>query len=188
MKRRLLLGISGASGAPIAVELLRQLQKKETIETHLIISRGAQLTIPQETGLTVSEVSAMADQVYDNYDIGAKPASGSFATDGMIVAPCSMKTAAGIISGYSDSLLLRAADVTLKERRKLVLVARESPLSTIHLRNLYGLSQLGAVIMPPVLTYYRHPETIGDCTEYTVQRILRQFELSEDCYEWEGLE
>lgn len=107
--------------------------------------------------------------------------------EGMIIVPCSMKTAAGIVSGYSDNLLLRAADVMLKERRRLVLVARESPLSTIHLRNLYELSQMGVVIMPPMLTYYNRPETVQECTVHTVQRILRQFQLSDDCYEWEGM-
>ena len=107
--------------------------------------------------------------------------------EGMIIVPCSMKTVAGIVSGYSENLLLRAADVMLKEHRKLVLVARESPLSTIHLRNLYEMSQIGGIIMPPMMTYYNHPKTIEDCTRHTVQRILRQFDLNEDCYEWEGM-
>ena len=106
---------------------------------------------------------------------------------GMIVVPCSMKTVAGVVSGYSDNLLLRAADVCLKERRKLVLVAREAPLSTVHLRNLYEASQLGAVILPPVLTYYNHPESLADCTRHTVNRILSQFDLDEESYQWEGM-
>ncbi len=105
----------------------------------------------------------------------------------MIVVPCSMKTAAGICSGYSDNLLLRAADVCMKERRKLVLVARESPLSTIHLRNLYELSQMGAVILPPMLTYYNHPASLEDCTRCTVSRVLAQFGLDEESYEWSGM-
>ncbi|MDY3918225.1 MAG: UbiX family flavin prenyltransferase [Candidatus Limivivens sp.] len=187
MKKRLVVGMSGASGAPIAVELLRQLHKIEEVETHLIVTRGAQLTLEQETGLTLGEVRELADVCYENDSIGAGPASGSFRTEGMIIVPCSMKTVAGIVSGYSENLLLRAADVTLKERRKLVLVARESPFSTIHLRNLYELSRMGAVIMPPMLTYYQKPKSLEECTRFLVQRLLRQFELGEDVYEWEGM-
>lgn len=187
MKKRLLIGMSGASGAPIAVELLRRLQRQEMVESHLIITRGAELTLRQETELSLEEVKALADVYYENDSIGARPASGSFQMEGMIIVPCSMKTVAGIVSGYSDNLLLRAADVTLKERRKLVLVARESPLSTIHLRNLYEMSRFGAVIMPPMMTYYNHPRTVEDCTVHTVQRILRQFQINEDGYEWEGM-
>lgn len=187
VKKRILIGMSGASGAPLTIELLRQLQRKEEIESHLIITRGAQLTLEQETDLTLEQVKALADVVYDNSSIGARPASGSFRTEGMILVPCSMKTVAGIVSGYSDNLLLRAADVTLKERRKLVLVARESPLSTIHLRNLYELSQMGGIIMPPMLTYYHKPKSLEECTVHMVQRILRQFDWNEDTYEWEGM-
>lgn len=179
--------MSGASGAPIAVELLRRLQKQEAVESHLIITRGAELTLRQEMDLTLDAVKELADVYYENDNIGAGPASGSFRMEGMIIVPCSMKTAAGIVSGYSDSLLLRAADVMLKERRKLVLVARESPFSTIHLRNLYELSRLGAIIMPPMMTYYNHPNTIEDCTIFTAQRILQQFHLNEECYEWKGM-
>jgi polyprenyl P-hydroxybenzoate/phenylacrylic acid decarboxylase-like protein len=186
-KRRLLIGISGASGAPLAVELLRQLQREEDVETHLVMTRGAELTLQQETDLSVETVKAMADICYENDSIGARPASGSFRMDGMIIVPCSMKTVAGIASGYSDNLLLRAADVMLKERRKLVLVARESPLSTIHLRNLYELSQMGAVILPPMLTYYDHPQSIEACTAHMADRILSQFGLDERAYEWEGM-
>ncbi|MDO4336867.1 MAG: UbiX family flavin prenyltransferase [Eubacteriales bacterium] len=187
MKKRLLVGMSGASGAPIAVELLRQLQKQEFVETHLIITTGAELTLRQETELSLDEVKSLADVYYENDKIGARPASGSFRMEGMIIVPCSMKTVAGIVSGYSENLLLRAADVMLKERRKLVLVARESPLGTVHLRNLYEMSRIGGIIMPPMLTYYNHSKTIEDCTRHMVQRILRQFDLSEDCYEWEGM-
>lgn len=187
MKKRLLVGMSGASGAPIAVELLKQLQKEESVATHLNVTRGAELTLQQETELSLEDVKALADVAYENDNIGARPASGSFQMEGMVIVPCSMKTVAGIVSGYSDTLLLRAADVMLKERRRLVLVARESPFSTIHLRNLYELSQLGGIVMPPMLTYYNHPESLEDCTRYTVQRILRQFGLNTDAYEWEGL-
>ena len=187
IKRRLLIGMSGASGAPLTVELLKQLQKKENIETHLIITRGAEMTLRQETDLSLDEVRALADVFYENDCIGARPASGSFCMEGMIIVPCSMKTVAGIVSGYSDNLLLRAADVTLKERRKLVMVARESPFGTIHLRNLYEISQMGGIVMPPMMTYYHRPKSVEECTLHMVERILRQFDLSEDTYEWEGM-
>lgn len=189
MDKRLIIGMSGASGAPLTVELLRQLRDRHPeIETHLIVTRGAELTLAQETAVPLEALQALASVCHANSGIGAAPASGSFRTMGMIVVPCSMKTVAGIVSGYSDNLLLRAADVTLKERRKLVLVARESPLSTIHLRNLYEASQLGAVIVPPMLAYYNHPATLEDCTRYTVGRILSQFGLDEDNYVWEGMD
>lgn len=187
MKRRLIVGMSGASGAPLAVELLRQLRKSKEVETHLIMTRGAMLTLRQETDMTAEQVKELADVCYENDSIGAGPASGSFQTEGMIIVPCSMKTAAGIVTGYSDNLLLRAADVTLKERRKLVLVARESPLSTVHLRNLYEISQMGGIVMPPMMTYYYRPKSVEECTVYTVKRILMQFGLGGDTYEWEGM-
>ena len=177
MKKRIIVGISGASGIPIAVEVLKQLKNVPEIETHLIYTRGAEMTIPLETESSLGDIINLADVVHDNANIGAGPASGTFRTMGMIVVPCSMKTLAGIVSGYSDNLLLRAADVTLKERRKLVLVTRECPLGTIHLRNMYEASQLGAVILPPVLSYYNHPASLEDCTRHIAGKILDQFEL-----------
>lgn len=189
MDKRLIIGMSGASGAPLTVELLRRLRAHHPeVETHLILTRGAKMTLAQETDVTEAALKALACVSHDNENIGAAPASGSFKTMGMIVVPCSMKTVAGIVTGYSDNLLLRAADVCLKERRKLVLVARESPLSTIHLRNLYEASQAGAVILPPVTAYYRRPKSIEDGTRYTVSRILAQFDLDEDGYQWEGMD
>ena len=185
MEKRLMIGISGASGAPIAVALLKALKETE-IETHLMITHGGELTLQQECGL--QEISGLADVIYDNHEIGAGPASGSFQTMGMVVVPCSMKTVAGIHSGYSDNLLLRAADVTLKERRKLVLVTRECPLSTIHLRNVYELSQMGAVILPPMLTYYQKPKTMDDMTNHIVGKILDQFGMdTPKFHRWEGM-
>lgn len=177
MKKRLVVGISGASGIPIAVEVLRQLKNLPDIETHLVYSKSAEMTIPLETKETLTDIREMADVVYDNNNIGAGPASGTFRTIGMIVVPCSMKTLAGIVSGYSDNLLLRAADVTLKERRRLVLVTRECPMGTVHLRNMYEASQLGAVILPPVLSYYNHPVSLEDCTRHIAGKILDQFGL-----------
>lgn len=186
MAEGLIIGISGASGAPVAVCLLKELRRMQ-VKTHLVISTGGEMTIEQETGCSVEEVKQLADEVYDNRNLGAALASGSFKTQGMIVVPCSMKTLAGIHSGYSDNLLLRAADVTLKERRRLVLVTRECPLGTIHLRNMYELSQMGAVILPPVLSFYQKPETLEDMTIHIAGKILDQFGL--ECRgfrRWEG--
>jgi len=188
MAERIIIGMSGASGAPLTVELLRQLhQRHPEVETHLVVTRSAALTLEAECAMRVAQLEAMATVCYDNDAVGAAIASGSFRTRGMIVIPCSMKTVAGIVSGYSDSLLLRAADVCLKERRKLVLVARETPLSAVHLRNLYEASRLGVVIMPPVPAYYRKPLTVAECTEYTVRRALAQFDLDDEGYEWRGM-
>ena len=186
MADRLVVGVSGASGAPIAVELLRALRELG-VESHLVITHGGELTVSHETGLTVEQFMALAHTVYNPDDIGAAPSSGSWRSMGMVVVPCSMKTAAGIHSGYSDNLLLRAADVTLKEHRRLVLCPRETPLSSIHLRNLYELSRDGAVILPPVLSYYQKPECIEDMTEHIVGKILDMFSLEYPRFRrWEG--
>lgn len=185
----MIVGISGASGMPIAYELLRQLHQQKEIEVHLVYSRGAEMTIRQELSCGISELESLADCVHSNDNIGASIASGSFRTDGMVVVPCSMKTLAGIVSGYSDNLLLRAADVVLKERRKLVLVTRECPFSTIHLRNLYEASQAGAVILPPMLSYYNHPQSVQDCTNHIVGKIMDQFGLEfQQFRRWGGMD
>lgn len=178
--QRIVIGLSGASGMPIAIRLLEALRENKDIETHLVMTKGAAETIRQETKYTADEVKDLADVVYRLEDIGAAVASGTFKTVGMIVVPCSMKTVAGIASGYSDNLLLRAADVVLKERRKLVLVARETPLNMIHLKNLYTLSQAGAIILPPMQTYYNLPETIDDMIDHTVGKILDCFDVEYD--------
>lgn len=183
---RIIIGISGASGAPLAIEVLKAL-KETHMESHLMITKGGELTIEQECDITVEEVKNLADAVYDNTNVGAALASGSYQTTGMVVVPCSMKTVAGIHSGYSDNLLLRAADVVLKERRKLVLVTRECPLSSIHLRNMYELSQMGAVILPPVLSYYNHPGSMEDAARHIVGKILDQFQIEyKNFRRWEG--
>lgn len=185
--KQLIVGISGASGAPLAVELLKQLKVHPDWETHLVMSDGGKLTLTQETDISVEECCQLADVVYDNRSIGAAIASGSFRTEGMVIVPCSMKTVAGIASGYSDNLLLRAADVMLKERRKLVLVARESPLNAIHLRNLLEVTRAGAIVMPPMLAYYQKPQTVADMTGQVVGRILDQFEIPYDSlFRWKG--
>lgn len=186
-KQRLIIGVSGASGAPLAVELLKQLKKQSALETHLVCTKGAELTIPEETGLSLAEFHALADVVYDNSAVGDRIASGTYRSLGMIVIPCSMKTLAGIVNGYSDNLLLRAADVTLKEHRRLILVPRECPLSQIHLRNLQEAAQAGAIIVPPVLSYYNHPVSVEDCTRHIVGKVLDLFDLEGDAYHrWEG--
>ena len=178
MKKRLVVGISGGSGIPLATELLSQLQKIEEIETHLVYTRGAEITAAQESELSMEEICALADVVYDNKDIGAAIASGTYRTAGMVVVPCSMKTVAGIASGYSDNLLLRAADVTLKEQRPLVLVARETPMNAIHLRNLAQLASVpGITLMPPMMTYYHNPRTIDDMEDQLIGKIFDRFGL-----------
>lgn len=174
-RKRIIIGITGASGAPIAIELLKTLKTLQEVETHLICTDTGKQTIFHETQLSLKDVEDMADVIHDNHDLGASIASGSFKTEGMIVVPCSMKTVAGIATGYSDNLLLRAADVAIKEKRKLILVARECPLSQIHLRNMLELSNMGVCILPPVLSYYNHPVTIQDATNYIVGKILDQF-------------
>ncbi len=186
MRNRLIIGVTGASGAPLAVELLRQLQNIPQVDTHVILSQCGEMTLEHEMNMTRQQLEGLCTRLYDNQDYGAGPASGSFKTLGMVIIPCSMKTLAGVVSGYCDTLLLRAADVTLKERRKLVLVPRECPFSTIHLRNLHEISQLGAVVIPPVPAYYNHPTTIEDVNRHIAEKVLSQFDLGE-VREWTGM-
>ncbi|MDD4599454.1 putative UbiX-like flavin prenyltransferase [bioreactor metagenome] len=176
-KKRLVIGMSGASGAILGIQLLQILRESPDYETHLVISKGAEETILQETDYKLAEVIALADQVYDINNIGAGIASGTFRTAGMIVIPCSMKTVAGIACGYADNLLLRAADVTIKEGKRLVLATRECPLSAIHLRNMLTLAELGAFIMPPMVTYYNNPMTITDMNRHIIGKILEKFDI-----------
>lgn len=180
-KERIIVGISGASGAPVAVALLREL-KRAQMEVHLIVTDGGWRTISEETEMTREDICALADAVYDNMDIGAPPASGSWKAAGMIVAPCSMKTLAGIHSGYSENLLLRAADVTIKEGRKLVLMPRECPMSPIHLRNQYELAMMGVVMIPPVLSFYNHPDSLDDAIKHIVGKVLDRFGIETEGY------
>lgn len=173
--QRLVIGMSGASGAILGIEILKVLRKNPEWETHLVISKGAEQTIHQETKYTLVEVMNLADKAYEIKDIGASIASGTFKTEGMIIVPCSMKTVSGIACGYSDNLLLRAADVIIKERRKLVVVARESPFSQIHLKNMLYLAELGAIIMPPMVTYYNNPVDLDDMNRHIIGKILDKF-------------
>lgn len=187
MTKRLLIGITGASGAPLALELLTLLTRHPEVEAHVILSQCGELTLSHETGLVREELRPLCHTLYDNLDCGAGPASGSFETLGMVIIPCSMKTLAGVVTGYCDSLLLRAADVTLKEGRPLVLVPRECPFSTLHLRNLTTASELGATIVPPVPAYYNHPKTVADINRQVAAKALSRFGL-ETVKEWTGME
>jgi 4-hydroxy-3-polyprenylbenzoate decarboxylase len=173
---RLIVGISGATGTILGVRLL-QVLKQQNVETHLILSNWGARTLVHETSYSVTRVQEMATKCYGAQDYGAAVSSGSFVTDGMVVCPCSVRSLAAIAHGYGDSLIHRAADVILKERRKLVLVVRETPLSDIHLENMLKLSRMGAIIFPPVPAFYNHPKTIDDLVDQTVLRIMDQFDL-----------
>lgn len=178
MKKRIIVGITGASGIPLAVRLLKELKKLPEVETHLVYTKGAEMTAEFECGCNMEEIRVLSDVCYDNENVGAAIASGTYHTEGMIVLPCSMKTVSGIAHGFSDNLLLRAADVTIKEQRRLILAVRETPLSPIHLENMLGLSRLTNVsIMPPVLSYYHLPMTVEDMERQLVGKILSRFHI-----------
>jgi flavin prenyltransferase len=186
--RRIIVGMTGATGAVLGVELLRRLQQCPDMQTHLVLSRWARATIHLETKLSVRDVEALADVAYSWDDQSAAISSGSFRVDGMIIVPCSMKTLAGIRTGYADGLIARAADVTFKEHRRLVLVARETPLSEIHLDNMLALARRGAIVVPPMPAFYNHPASIGDIVDHIVTRILDQFDIeSPTAKRWEGV-
>lgn len=186
--RRIIVGMAGATGAVLGVELLRRLQRCPDVETHLVLSRWARATIHLETQFSARDVEGLADVVYPWDDQAAAISSGSFRVEGMIIVPCSMKTLAGIRTGYADGLVARAADVTLKERRRLVLVPRETPLSEIHLDNMLTLARMGAIVMPPMPAFYNHPASIGDIVDHIVTRILDQFDIdTPDAKRWTGV-
>lgn len=176
-KQRIIVGITGASGAVLGVRLLQAMARIDSVESHLIVTASGALTAVQELGLKRGELEAYADVVHNVRDIGAAVASGSFVTAGMVVAPCSMKTLASIAHGFSDNLLTRAADVILKERRRLVLVARETPLNLAHLRNMVAVTEMGAIVMPPVPAFYAHPASVDDIVNHTIGRILDLFSI-----------
>ncbi len=188
-KKRIIVGATGASGLPILIQCLKLISEHEEYESYLIMTDNARLTLEHETGLAVSQVETLADYVLEPSEIGAGPASGSFRTEGMLIVPCSMKTIAGICSGYSDNLLLRAADVAIKEQRTLVLAARETPLSPIHLRNMAQLAGLPRVrIIPPMMTFYHKPETIEEMTYHIAAKLLEPFGIEAEEYRrWSGL-
>ena len=187
--KRLIVGLSGASGAIYGVRLLQVLRDVAEVETHLVMSQAARQTLSLETDLSLRDVQALADVVYDARDIAASISSGSFKTAGMVILPCSIKTLSGIVNSYTDTLVTRAADVVLKERRPLVLCVRETPLHLGHLRLMTQAAELGAVIMPPVPAFYHRPQSLEDVINQTVNRVLDQFDidLPEDLFtRWQG--
>lgn len=170
--RRIVVALTGATGATYGVQLLKRLHATPGIESHLIISDAATLTLHQELGLQRRDVEALAHVVHRNRDIGASIASGSYQVDAMVVAPCSMKTLAAVAHGFSDNLVTRAADVILKERRRLVLMVRETPFNLAHLRNMTSVTEMGGIIFPPLPSFYHRPATIADMVEHTVDRVV----------------
>jgi 4-hydroxy-3-polyprenylbenzoate decarboxylase len=183
--RRIIVGMTGSTGAIFGVRFLEAL-KQTDVESHLIVSKWAQRTIEHETNYTLEQVRSLASVVHSPGDMGATISSGSFITEGMVVIPCSVRTLSGIANGYGEHLVHRAADVILKERRKLVLVVRETPLSEVHLENMLKLSRMGAVIAPPVPAFYTQPRTLDDVVDHTVSRLLDLFGIHLDGARWSG--
>lgn len=185
---KLIVGISGATGAIYGIRMLQTL-KAIKIESHLVLTDSAKKTIELETSFSVKQVERLADYVYDNDDIGASISSGSFKTDGMLIAPCAIKSLSALANSYDDSLLVRAADVILKEKRKLVVIPRETPLHTGHLKLLLAVAEMGAVILPPMPAYYHMPNSIDDIINQTVGKALDQFNIEHQLFKrWEGKE
>jgi len=173
--RRIIVGITGASGAIFGVRVLEGLRAAAGIEIHLVVTKWGQQTLEHETGLAIRDVRALADHVHPAGEMGANIASGSFPTDGMIIAPCSMRSVAAMALGFGDSLVHRAAEVVMKEKRRLVIVPRESPLSEVHLDNLLRLARMGVSVLPPMPAFYNHPQSIDDIVDHVVARVLDQF-------------
>jgi len=188
-QRRLIIAITGATGATYGVRLLEILRELSGIQTHLLVSEAGVLNMHQELGMDRKAVGALADVVHNVRDVGASIASGSFTSDGMIVAPCSMKTLAAIAHGLSDNLITRAADVVLKERRRLVLMVRETPLNLAHLRNMTAATEMGAIIFPPLPGFYHRPQTIAEMVDHTLARVLDLFDIAHTLApRWNGLQ
>lgn len=186
-KKKLIIGVGGASGVIYAVRLLEVLRSSADVETHLVMSKTARMNINIETDMSVADVEALADQVHNIAQVGASIASGSFKTHGMIVAACSMKNLSAIVHSHADDLLTRAADVALKERRKLVLMPRETPLHAGHCKLMMEANQLGAIVAPPMPAMYTKPQTIDDIVNHTVGRVLDLFELETGLVDrWQG--
>lgn len=186
---RLIVGISGASGVVMGYYLLKALHQLSDVETHLVVTEGAMKNFSLETDLTMEQVISLADVVHDNKNMAASISSGSFVTDGMIIIPASMKTVSGIANGFAENLLLRAADVSLKENRKVVMIPREMPLSRIHLKNLKKCADYGCIVIPPMLTFYNESNSIEKQVNHIIGKILRQFGIQFDKFvEWRGRE
>jgi len=175
--RRIIVGISGASGAIYGVRLLQALREMPGVESHLVVSDAGWRNVQEEHGLQRAAIEALAHQVHDVRDMGAAIASGSFQCSGMVVAPCSMRTLAAVAHGLSDNLITRAADVMLKERRRLVLMVRESPLHLVHLRNMVTVTEMGAIVCPPLPAFYLHPLSVSDIVDHSVARVLDLLDL-----------
>ncbi|GIK36394.1 MAG: flavin prenyltransferase UbiX [Chloroflexota bacterium] len=189
MKKRLIVGISGASGIIYGIRLLEVLREVDNLETHLIISSAAKRTALLETDYTIDQIQSLADKVYNFNDIAASISSGSYKTIGMVIIPCAIKTLSGIANSYNDNLILRAADVVLKDQRRLVLVLRETPLHLGHVRLMAQVIEMGAILMPPMPAFYHRPKTIDDIINQTVNRVLDLFdiELTADLFQrWQG--
>ncbi|TWT55759.1 3-octaprenyl-4-hydroxybenzoate carboxy-lyase partner protein [Thalassoglobus neptunius] len=182
MKKRIIIGLSGASAVIYGIRTLEHLRALPEIETHLILSQGARVTIPIETRYTCQEVEQLADVAYREDNMAAAVSSGSFRTDGMMVIPCSMKSLSGIANSYADNLLVRAADVCLKEKRKLILAVRETPLHKGHLELMLKAADLGALILPPTPAFYHHPESIEDILDQTIGKALDYFEIEHSLF------
>jgi polyprenyl P-hydroxybenzoate/phenylacrylic acid decarboxylase-like protein len=186
-KRRIVVGISGATGPHYGIRLLEALGSVDSVESHLVISRGARRTIELETDMNVAAVEKLADVVYRPENLAAAISSGTFLTRGMVVAPCSMKTLSAIATGYTDELLTRAADVTLKEGRRLVLLCRETPLSVIHLKNMLAAAEAGAIILPPMPAFYFRPRSIDELIDHTIGKALDLLNIDHSFgYRWPG--
>lgn len=186
---RIIVGITGASGVILGIRLLQALSHHPDCETHLVLTDGARRTIEYETDLDADQVIALADRFHGINDLAAAISSGSFRTAGMVVMPCSMKTLAGVVTGYTDNLLLRAVDVCLKEKRRVILVPRELPLGAVHLRNLVRAAGDGCIIMPPMLTFYNRPRTIEHMINHLVGKVMMMFDVAfSDFVPWTGLE
>lgn len=186
MSQRIIVGITGATGQIFGIRLL-ELLAETTYESHLILSESAKITINQETDYKISEIKALASEAHNPANIGAKTASGSFQTDGMVIAPCSMKTLSNIATGNAQNLIARSADVTLKERRPLVLMPREKPFNRIHLQNMLTVTDAGAVVFPPFPSFYQNPSTIDEMITRTVSRVLSLLDIEIDIDEWTGI-
>lgn len=188
-RQRLILAITGASGAVYGIRALELLAEIPEVETHLILTTGGRATIAHETDMTADEVRELADVVHSERNISASISSGSYQTSGMLVAPCSIKTLSGIATSYAENLVTRAADVVLKERRTLVLLLRETPLHTGHMRLMLQASESGAIVMPPVPAFYHRPQTVRDLLDQTIGRALDQFGIDiQGVYRWQGPE
>ncbi len=185
-KRRLVIGMTGATGAVYTVRLLQVLQSCPDVETHLVISPSGVLNIKYELEIGRHEIQALADQVHSFRDVGATLASGSFPTAGMVIVPCSMRTLAAVAHGLSDNLITRAADVTLKERRRLVMMVRETPFNLAHLRNMTAVTEMGGIIFPPMPAFYLRPNSIDDIVDHTVMRVLELFDIQVPGERWDG--